>query len=306
MPSVTLAESAKLSQDLLITGVIENIISVNPIFEVLPFMEIEGNALGYNRENALGDAQYLGVGGTITAKNPATFTYVTSGLTTLLGDAEVNGLIEATRSNKQDQRAAQVASKAKSIARQFQDTMINGDGTANTFQGILALTPANQKIATGANGSQLTFDILDQLIDIVKDKDGQVDYLMMPFRTRRAYFNLLRTLGGASVNEVMNLPSGRQVPMYRGVPIFVNDYIPTNQTVGTSSGICTSIVAGTFDDGSGMHGVSGLTAMGNAGIRVENIGAKETADEKITRVKFYCGFANFSQLGVAVAPGITN
>lgn len=306
MPSVTLAESAKLSQDLLITGVIENIISVNPIFEVLPFMEIEGNALGYNRENALGDAQYLGVGGTITAKNPATFTYVTSGLTTLLGDAEVNGLIEATRSNKQDQRAAQVASKAKSIARQFQDTMINGDGTANTFQGILALTPASQKIATGANGSQLTFDILDQLIDIVKDKDGQVDYLMMPFRTRRAYFNLLRTLGGASVNEVMNLPSGRQVPMYRGVPIFVNDYIPTNQTVGTSSGICTSIVAGTFDDGSGKHGVSGLTAMGNAGIRVENIGAKETADEKITRVKFYCGFANFSQLGVAVAPGITN
>lgn len=306
MPSVTLAESAKLSQDLLITGVIENIISVNPIFEVLPFMEIEGNALGYNRENALGDAQYLGVGGTITAKNPATFTYVTSGLTTLLGDAEVNGLIEATRSNKQDQRAAQVASKAKSIARQFQDTMINGDGTANTFQGVLTLTPASQKISTGANGSQLTFDILDQLIDIVKDKDGQVDYLMMPFRTRRAYFNLLRTLGGASVNEVMNLPSGRQVPMYRGVPIFVNDYIPTNQTVGTASGICTSIIAGTFDDGSGMHGISGLTAMGNAGIRVENIGAKETADEKITRVKFYCGFANFSQLGIAVAPGITN
>ena len=104
----------------------------------------------------------------------------------------------------------------------------------------------------------------------------------------------------------MNLPSGRQVPMYRGVPIFVNDYIPTNQTVGTSSGICTSIIAGTFDDGSGMHGISGLTAMGNAGIRVENIGAKETADEKITRVKFYCGFANFSQLGIAVAPGITN
>jgi HK97 family phage major capsid protein len=305
MASVTLAESAKLSQDLLITGVIENIISVNPIFEVLPFMEIEGNALGFNRENALGDAQYLGVGSTITAKNPSSYTYVTAGLTTLLGDAELNGLIEATRSNKQDQRAAQVASKAKSIARQFQDTMINGDGTSNTFQGILALTPAGQKISTGTNGSQLTFDILDQLIDVVKDKDGQVDYLMMPFRTRRAYFNLLRTLGGASVNEVMNLPSGRQVPMYRGVPIFVNDFIPTNQTVGSST-TCTSVVAGTFDDGSGMHGISGLTAIGNAGIRVENIGAKETADEKITRVKFYCGFANFSQLGIAVAPGITN
>ena len=184
--------------------------------------------------------------------------------------------------------------------------MINGDGTSNTFAGILSLTPSSQKINTGTNGSALSFDILDQLLDTVKDKDGEVDYIMMPFRTRRSYFSLLRNLGGASINEVMTLPSGRQVPMYRGVPIFVNDFIPTNQTVGTSSGVCTSIIAGTFDDGSYTHGISGLTATGASGVRVEEVGTKETADETITRVKFYCGFANFSQLGVAVAPGITN
>lgn len=307
MASVTLAESAKLSQDLLITGIIENIVTVNPIYEVMPFMEIDGNALGYNRENALGDVQFLGVGGTITAKAAATFTAVTSSLTTLLGDAEINGLIEATRSDKQSQTAAQVASKAKSIARQYQDTMINGDGTSNTFTGLAALIPAGQKIGAGAAaGSNLSFDILDQLIDTVKDKDGQVDYMMMPSRTRRSYFALLRALGGAGINETMTLPSGRQVPMYRGVPIFVNDWMPTNQTQGTSSGICSSIYAGTFDDGSGKHGISGLTARGHAGIRIENVGTKETADEKIIRVKFYCGFANFSQLGVAAAVGILN
>ena len=37
MASVTLAESAKLSQNLLIQGVIENVITVNRFFEVLPF-----------------------------------------------------------------------------------------------------------------------------------------------------------------------------------------------------------------------------------------------------------------------------
>ena len=307
MASVTLAESAKLSQDMLLTGVIENIVTVNPIFEVMPFMEIEGNALGYNRELALGDVQYLGVGGTITAKAPATFTYVTSGLTTLLGDAEINGLIEATRSDKQSQAAAQISSKAKSLARQYQDTMINGDGTSNTFQGLAALVPAGQKIGAAAGaGSNLSFDILDQLIDAVKDKDGQVDYIMMPSRTRRSFFALLRALGGASINDVMTLPSGRKVPMYRDVPIFVNDWMPVNQTQGSSSGICSSIYAGTFDDGSGKHGISGLTARGTAGIRVDNIGTKEAADERIIRVKFYCGFANFSQLGVAAAVGILN
>lgn len=306
MASVTLAESAKLSQDLLITGIIENMVAVNPLYEVLPFMEIDGNALGYNRENALGDVQFLGVGGTITAKNPSTFTAVTSSLTTLLGDAEINGLIEATRSDKQSQAGAQVGSKAKSLARQFQDTMINGDGTANTFSGLLTLTPAGQKISAGANGAALSFDLLDQLLDAVKDKDGQVDYIMMPARTRRAYFTLLRALGGASVNEVLTLPSKRVIPMYRNVPIFVNDWMPTNQVQGTSGAVCTSIIAGTFDDGSGKHGISGLTAKGTAGIRIENIGPKESADERIIRVKMYCGLANFSQLGIAAIVGVNN
>ena len=133
MASVTLAESAKLSQDLLVAGVIENVITVNKFFQVLPFQPIEGNALAYNRENALGDAQFSGVGDTITAKAAATFTQVTSSLTTIVGDAEVNGLIQATRSNIQDQKATQVASKAKSVGRQFWDKFINGDGLNDTF-----------------------------------------------------------------------------------------------------------------------------------------------------------------------------
>lgn len=307
MASVTLAESAKLSQNQLLAGVIENIVTVNPIYEVMPFMGIEGNALAYNRENALGDSQFLGVGGTITAKSAATFTAVTSSLTTLIGDAEVNGLIQATRSDFADQTAVQVASKAKSIARKYQDAMINGDGTADSFTGLLALTPASQKgLLSGANGSNLTFEILDEIIDLVKDKDGQCDFMMMPSRTRRAYFALLRSLGGAGIGESTTLPSGRKVPVYNGVPIFVNDFIPVNQVKGTSGAICTSIFAGTFDDGSGLHGISGLSALRDFGVSVKNIGEKEAADEEITRVKFYCGFANFSQLGIALADGIKN
>jgi len=136
MATVTLAESAKLSQDMLIAGLIETIIEVNPIFDVMPFTEIEGNALAYNRELVLGDAQFAGVGGTITAKSPATFTRVVSELTTIIGDAEVNGLIQATRSGDgNDQKAVQIASKAKSCGRKYQDQMINGDGTGANMTG---------------------------------------------------------------------------------------------------------------------------------------------------------------------------
>jgi len=281
-------------------------VEVNPLYEMMPFTEIEGNALAYNRENALGDVQFLGVGGTITAKNPATFTKVTSELTTLIGDAEVNGLIQATRSDYADQTAVQVASKAKSLGRQYQASMISGDGTGNSFQGMLALVAGSQTITAddgAGNGGQLSFDLLDELLDKVKDKDGQVDFIMSTFAMRRKYFALLRALGGAGINETITLPSGRQIPVYRGVPWFVNDFIPSNLVQGSASNT-TAIFAGTFDDGSNKYGIAGLTAKGAAGLRIEDVGPKENADERITRVKMYCGFANFSQLGLAVLDGL--
>jgi len=306
MPSVTLAEAAKLTNDMLLAGVIESIVEVNPIYEVMPFMGIEGNALAYNREVTLGDVQFAGVDDTITAKNPATFDRVTSELTTLIGDAEVNGLIQATKSDFTDQKATQIASKAKSLGRKYQQNLIIGDGTSNSFEGLLTLLPASQTVDTGTDGSNLTFELLDELIDTVKDKDGSVDYFMMPARTIRAFMSLLRALGGASINDVLTLPSGRQVPMYRGVPIFRNDWLPVDQTKGATTGSTTTIFAGTFDDGSGTHGISGLTAIRQFGLQVQEIGPSETKDNDITRVKMYCGMALFSELGLAAAPGVKN
>lgn len=306
MATVTLAESAKLAQDDLVAGVIENVVTVNPFFDILPFDGITGNALGYNRENALGDVQNLAVGGTITAKNPATFTYVTSSLTTIIGDAEVNGLIQATRSSDgNDQKAIQVASKAKSAGRQFQDQMINGNGTGANVAGLLTLVDASKTITAGTNGANLSFDLLDQLIDSVTDKDGEVDYLMMNGRTIRSFYALLRGLGGASIGDTVTLPSGKQVPAYRGIPIFRNDWIPLNQTQGSGTN-CTTIFAGTLDDGSRTHGIAGLTAEEAAGIRVKEVGDKEAADETITRVVWYCGLALFNLNGLACVKGVLN
>lgn len=316
MSSVTLAESAKLTQNELVAGIIEAIVTVNRMFDLLPFQPIQGNALQYNRENALGNAGVAGVGTAIdaavnpidsstNAKTPATFTSVTAGLTTILGDAEVNGLIQATRSNPNDQRATQVASKAKHVGRIFQHMLVNGTGSANQFTGLITLCPAGQKVNTGVDGSALTFPILDELLDLVKDKDGSPDYLMMNARTLRSYMALLRALGGASINDTIQLPSGASVPAYRGVPIFRNDYIPINVTKGASTNT-GYVLAGTFDDGSMQHGCAGLTAEGQAGIQVIEVGEKENADESITRVKWYAGLALFSELGIALADGITN
>lgn len=305
MASVTLTESAKLAQDDLVAGVIENVITVNRMYELLPFDGIDGNSLAYNRENVLGDVQVATVGDTITAKNAATFTKVNSNLTTILGDAEVNGLIQATRSATTDQEATQIASKAKSAGRQYQTMLATGDGTGNTFPGLMSLVDASQKVATGANGGALSFVFLDELLDLVVDKDGQVDYITMNARTIRSYKALIRALGGVAADDVYEMPSGNKVIAYSGVPIFRNDYLPIDQVKGSGSAQ-TTIFAGTFDDGSRSHGIAGLTAANDAGIVIEDVGVHQSKDEHITRVKWYCGLALFSLKGLSAADGITN
>lgn len=314
MASVTLAESAKLAQDELVAGVIENVITVNRMFEVLPFDGIDGNALAYNRENVLGDVDTEGVDDVIGAKAAATFTQVTSNLTTIIGDAEVNGLIQATRSGDgNDQKAVQVASKAKSAGRKYQDMLINGDSGSivTEFDGLNAIltgAAAAQSIiqdtaGVTTNGGSLTFEKMDELMDLVLDKDGEVDYFTCHAAVIRKYRSLLRGLGGASINDVIQLPSGTEIPAYSGVGLFRNDWIPTDQTQGTLT-TATTVFAGTFDDGSRSQGIAGLTAAKAAGIQVVEVGESETKDNSITRIKWYSGLANFSEKGLARLSGI--
>ena len=306
MASVTLAESAKLSQDTLVTGVIENVVTVNRMYEMLPFEGIEGNALAYDRENALGDVQVVTVNDAVTAKAAATFTQVTSSLTTIVGDAEVNGLIQATRSNHgNDQTAVQIASKAKNVGRSYQNMMINGTGAASQFNGLINLCGATQEVTTTGNGEALSFVFMDELIDTVADKDGEVDYIAMHQRTIRSFLVLLRALGGAGIVETLELPSGKKVPVYRGIPILRNDWIPINQTQAAGTDL-TTVFAGTFDDGSQTHGLAGITAKNEAGIVVEDVGIDPDADNRIWRVKWYCGLALFNELGLAMLTGLTN
>lgn len=318
MASVTLIESAKLCEDELSAGVIEDIITINQMYAVVPFDDIDGNSLKYNRENALGGVGVAGVGDTIGSgdsnpltggsgegKDAATFTEVFSGLTTILGDAEVNGLIQATRSGAgNDQTAVQISSKAKHCGRLWQYMLVNGTGASDQFTGMISLCAVGQTVAsTGANGDVLSFVKMDEVTDLVTAKDGKVDFLAFHARERRAYRALLRGLGGAAIMETVELPDGSSIMAYSGVPIFRNDYIPITQTRGSATNAST-IFGGCFDDGSRSNGLAGLTAREASGINIEDVGVAEAKDEHIWRVKWYCGLALFSEKALSCATGV--
>ena len=51
--ALTLTEASKLSNDMLLQGVVETIVKDSPVLQEMPFIEITGNGLTYNQENTL-------------------------------------------------------------------------------------------------------------------------------------------------------------------------------------------------------------------------------------------------------------
>src|SRR3990172_8752276 len=183
--ALTLAEGAKLSNDVLLEGVIETVINDSPILQRMPFIEIVGNGLTYNRENAAATAAFYAVGGTWAESTP-TFTQVTAALKILGGDADIDNYLARARNNVQDIEAAVVALKAKAVQQQFDNTFINGDtgGDANAFDGLDVLCTSGQTATMGTNGATLTLAKLDELVDTVRG--GKPEMLLVSRRTRRA------------------------------------------------------------------------------------------------------------------------
>ena len=292
--ALTLAEASKLSNDVLLTGVVETIIKDSPILQSLPFIEIVGNGLTYNRENAAATAAFYDIGDTWTESTP-TFTQITAVLKIVGGDADIDNFLLSTRSNLQDLEAAVVQLKAKAVQQKFEDTFVNGDTSVDTksFDGIDKLTDSGQIVSMGTNGATLTLAKLDELIDQVKR--GKPDILLMTKRSRRTLNNLARSAGGFLESDRNEF--GQMVQYYDGIPVGICDYVSDAKTVGTSSD-CSTIYALQLGEGA----LSGLTAPG--GLQVERVGSLETKDATRTRVKWYVSLALFNTLKLAKLIGV--
>ena len=292
--ALTLVEASKLSNDTLLSGVIETIAAESPVLQRLPFIEIVGNGLSYNREEDAPTAAFYDVGDTWTEDTP-TFTQATASLKILGGDADIDNFLKSTRSNIQDLEAAVVQLKARAVQALFDDTFVNGDDTSdpNSFDGVDLLVSAGQTVSMGTDGATLTLAKLDELID--KVRGGKPELLLMSRRTRRSLNILARASG--SFLEADRDQFGNMLQFYDGIPIGLNDYISDATTVGANSD-CSTVYAMQFGEGA----LAGLTAPG--GLTVERVGSLETKDASRIRVKWYAGLALFNSVKLAKLSGV--
>lgn len=294
--AMTKAEAAKLTNDLLLRGVIETIVKESELLTLLPFMEVTGTAVTYNREATMPAASFYDVGDTWTEATP-TFTQLQATLKILGGDADVDNFLQATYADPNDIEAEVIANRAKAVAHKFSDTFFNGDTTADpkSFDGLIkVLNGSAQEIAAGTNGAQLTLDLMDQLIDLVKP--GKPDALFLSRRSRRKLSALRRASGNLLETAVDAF--GRRALFYDGIPLVVDDFISDTETQGSSGAVCSSIFAVKFGQGVGVMGLE------HGGIQLEPVGELETKDATRWRLKWYAAIAVFNLLGLARVKGI--
>ncbi|TAK33752.1 MAG: phage major capsid protein [Chloroflexota bacterium] len=291
--ALTLTEAAKLANDVVLQGVIETVAKESDVLNYLPFIDVLGNGLTYNRENGSPMAGWYDVGDTWVEQTP-TFTQATAALKIVGGDADVDNYIRMTRGNVQDIEAAVLQLKARAVKDEFEDKFINGDSSTNAkqFDGLAKLVMAGQTVSAGDNGATLTLAMVDQLIDTVRP--GKPDLLLMSKRSRRKIKQLRATQGNYLETAEQ---FGRMVTFYDGIPIAVTDWQSDTETKGGSGAVCSSIWAVRFGEGF----CAGLT---NGGITLERIGILETKDATRTRIKWYCGLALFSTLALAKLEGV--
>lgn len=306
--AITLVESAKLSQDTLKKGVVSTFVQNAPVLQMLPFMDIQGNAYTYNQEASLPGVAFRAVNGSYT-ESTGTVNPQTESIVILGGDADVDKFIAQTRSNINDQRAIQTALKTKAMSYKFQDAFFNGDSAvdANSFDGLKKRLTGNQVITADTNGLDITASttnmnlFMDSLDSLIYQVAGKADALFMDSKTLLKVKSVARQLGyfDKGVDTF-----GKSVMVYDGVPFFEagentdgTKVIGHAETVGTGT-ICTSIYAVKFGAD---EFVSGLT---NGGMQVYDLGELESKPAYRTRIEFYCGIGIFNGKAAARLQGI--
>ena len=289
--SLTLVEAAKVAQgkgDTVLSAIIELYAQSSDIMMALPFMNISGNALKYNREEALPGIGFRGVNGSYTPStgiiNPVTESLFIAG-----GDLDVDKFIVDTMGA--NQRSVQEAMKIKALSGRWTKEFLKGDNETDpaVFSGLQARIQGTQKIAAGAtaNGTPLSLAKLDELIDSVDD----ATHLIMNKALRRRLTAAARNPSVGGYITYDKDAFGRPVMKYNDLPILIadkdNEYadiLPFTEAASSGTATATSIYCVSLGEGA-------VTGIQNGSLDARDLGELEGKPALRTRVEWYAGMA---------------
>lgn len=168
--TISLTDAATLSNNMLIEGIIADIVTVDEWFRNLPFVVFEGLAYTFTREKTLAGAAFASPTTNLNQtkyQKGATFENVNVNLSAIIAEIIIDGQIEDQFSETNDQLQVQISAKAKQVARVYMNAVVNGRRGS-------ALTQSNN----GPVGIAGAFDGMKRILDA---ESGNVDDTNHPF-----------------------------------------------------------------------------------------------------------------------------
>lgn len=274
----------------------------SPVLEALPFRDIQGSALKYNREETMPGIGFRGINGSYPEStgivNPQVESLAIAG-----GDLDVDKFLVQTMG--ETTRSAQEKMKVRSLALSWTRTFIQGDSstTPEEFDGLRKRLTGTQLISAGSTsgGDALSLSKLDELIDSVIDPTGL--YVNKTVRRRLTAGSRATGVGGFITYDVDSF--GRPLERYGNLPIYIldednnrNKILPfTEAGAGGGTAQNTSIYCVSLGD----MKVQGIQ---NGGIQVTDLGELQTKPCYRTRVEWYAGVGIFDGRSAARLYGV--
>ena len=307
-----------LSNNKLLAGVVENIITESETLQHLKFKPLNNKALVYNRELTLPTAAMMARGDTLVSSS-LTFSSVTATLKEMYTQQEVDKFDIATRSDTNDPVAIAVSKAAKAMGRLFDRKFIYGNATSvsTEFNGLHALvaTSSPDMTVTCASAATtpggLTITKFYEFID--KIQPGRPDLIIMNRTVRRLLSLWAQGTGSSLFAMTVDAGLGKVVTHWDGIPIVINDWITNVELLASSAfsaetggsgtgagGVSTSCFAVKL--GEDNSGVVGLNA--NGGMRVDTIEVMENSDAILKRTVWYTALALYGNYSLARIDGI--
>lgn len=167
---ISLTDAAVLSNNMLVEGIVADIVTVDEWFSMLPFVVFEGLAYTFTREGTLAAADFASPGTNLNQdryQRGAAFQNVNVNLSAIIAEIIIDGQIEDQLSETNDQLQVQISSKAKAIARLYMNAVVNGRLGAS-------LSTSNN----GPIGIAGSFDGMQRILDA---EQGNIDDVNHPF-----------------------------------------------------------------------------------------------------------------------------
>lgn len=234
-------EAQKLVQhDLLLAGVVEEIIEYGQLLPKLPVFGIDAKNITYRREKTLPSAKFYDIQEQLDWTTGVDYDTVDLSLKRVAAQRVLDHFMAKNYRNPNDFRAIMLSECSKGCLRTIEDKLIYGNSSTDPqeFDGMRQLVDANMRID---EGGALSLANLRQVLDEVRP---EASFILMPFELQRRMDAAMWEAGisGSSIVRVQGSENslGKRLTYFDGTPIIPTDFLVKEDASGNKDSTGTA------------------------------------------------------------------